>query len=208
MLGKIKVGILDLGINNIQSIFSAFKISGYKTQLVKPEYKKYNYDILVLPGVGAFPKAMDIIRKNKVDEKIMMFLNNKDKILYGICLGMQIFFNQSEEFQKVRGLGLINGNVLKFKKRLEKNAYNIGWRPLIKNKFSNSTQNLNNKMFYFVHGFYVESNDINSTEYYSKFNNQKFTAMVKKDNIFGTQFHPEKSGKDGIQFIKNIRKLI
>ena len=103
---------------------------------------------------------------------------------------------------------MINGNVLKFKKRLEKNAYNIGWRPLIKNKFSNSTQNLNNKMFYFVHGFYVESNDINSTEYYSKFNNQKFTAMVKKDNIFGTQFHPEKSGKDGIQFIKNIRKLI
>ena len=93
MLGKIKVGILDLGINNIQSIFSAFKISGYKTQLVKPEYKKYNYDILVLPGVGAFPKAMDIIRKNKVDEKIMMFLNNKDKILYGICLGMQIRFD-------------------------------------------------------------------------------------------------------------------
>ncbi len=208
MSDKIKVGILDLGINNIQSIYSSFKISGYKTQLTKPEHKKYNYDILVLPGVGAFPKAMNIIQKNNVDEKIMTFLNNKNRMLYGICLGMQIFFNHSEEFKKVKGLGLIDGNVLKFKKKIKKNTFNIGWRSLIKNKSLNLTQNLNNKMFYFVHGFYVESNDLNSSAYFSEFNNQKFTAVVKKDNIFGTQFHPEKSGKDGIQFIKNIRKLI
>ena len=208
MSDKIKVGILDLGINNIQSIYSSFKISGYRTFLAKPEQKKYDYDILVLPGVGAFPKAMRIIQKNNVDDKILSFINNPNRMLYGICLGMQIFFNQSEEFEKVNGLGLIEGNVLKFKKKLNKNVYNIGWRSLIKNNNLKSFQNLNNKMFYFVHGFFVKSNDNKSCKYHSKFNNQKFVAIVKKNNIFGTQFHPEKSGKDGIQFIRNIRKLI
>ena len=208
MLDKIKVGILDLGINNIQSIFSSFRICGYNTQLIKPKHKKYNFDILVLPGVGAFPMAMKIIKKNNIDEKIFSFLNKNNNLLYGICLGMQILFSNSEEFEKVNGLGLIRGNVLKFKKKVKNNNYNIGWKNLIQNSKHKNLNNLRNQMFYFVHGYYVKSDDLKSTLYFSEFNNQKFTAVVKKKNILGSQFHPEKSGKEGINFIKSIGKLI
>lgn len=208
MLDKIKVGILDLGINNIQSVFNSFKISGYKVYIAKITQKKFNYDILVLPGVGAFPTAMNIIKKNKVDEKLLDFTNKQNNLLYGICLGMQILFDQSDEFKQTKGIGLIKGKVLRFKKKIKKNNFNIGWRPLTKNKNVIFRNDLNDKLFYFVHGFYVKSYNQANTSHFSFFNGQKFSAIVKKNNIIGTQFHPEKSGKDGIKFITNISKLI
>lgn len=202
-----KIGIINLGINNLHSILEACKSLGYKTSLINLNQKKYNFDILILPGVGSFKKAMKIVKSNNIKNKILDHVNNKDKLLIGICLGMQMFFSESDEFGYSRGLNLINGSVKKLdsKKLITPHT---GWNSIKILKKNNLINTRNNKnMFYFTHSFYCKPENkkfiIGETNYL----NFKFCSIVKKDNIIGIQFHPEKSGLEGLKILDNLKKI-
>lgn len=204
----IKVGILDLGINNLYSLLNCFNNCGYKTSLVSNKLYKQNIDLLVLPGVGSFKYAMKIMRDKNIDNDIKDFLNKKDKFIYGICLGMQFFFDKSSEFGNTKGLSLINGEVKRFLKKKAKLITNIGWRKIKIEKNKKFYFETENSYFYFVHSYFCcpknKKDILFTTEINKDFN---FCSAVKKKNIIGTQFHPEKSGEQGIKFIKNLFKI-
>jgi glutamine amidotransferase len=209
MLGtynKISVGIINLGFNNIFSILNSLKNIGYKVKLIELSQKKIEADILLLPGVGSFPRAMNFLKKYHLNDKINTF-NERKKLIFGICLGMQLLFDNSEEFGYTKGLGLISGNVKELDKNLIKKP-NIGWFPTnIKRNFLMKF-NFSKEMFYFVHSLYckpVDKNNIVATTVINKFS---FCSIVKYKNILGCQFHPEKSGEKGIMFLKSLKKFI
>lgn len=206
-MSKKKIGIIDLGINNLHSIKEACNSLGYKTNLVNLKKKKYDYDIVILPGIGSFKKAMQVIRKNYIEKKILKYLENKNRILVGICLGMQIFFSKSEEFGSTKGLNLIRGNVKKFNKK-KMIVPHTGWNSINFIKKNNIIQKkLAKKMFYFTHSFYCEPENDKYILGYTKYFNFKFCSIIQKDNIFGMQFHPEKSGINGLEILRNLNKI-
>lgn len=114
---KLRIGIIDLKINNIFSIFKATQAANFKCNIIndKENYKKY--DLIILPGVGSFKEAMKKIKKEKIDKKIYEFIDDDSKKLLGICLGMQLLFKESTEFGNTKGLNLLNGTVEKFEKK-------------------------------------------------------------------------------------------
>ena len=125
---NISVGITNLEFHNLFSIYHAVKSLGYKVKIYSLEQSKYNCDILIFPGIGSFNSAMKVIKKNNIDFKIKEFLETK-KLLFGICLGMQLLFEKSNEFGLTKGLGLIKGNVTNFPKKSFKVSH-IGWEKV------------------------------------------------------------------------------
>ncbi len=208
-INKIKVGIINSNIHNIHNIYRACSETGFKTNIVNPSEKKLKYDLLILPGVGSFKSGMNYLNKYSFKEKIKNFLLNQNKILFGICLGMQLLFEKSEEFENTDGLGLIKGEVIKLKKNNNFKIPHIGWNKIIikkKNKLIKS--NYKNKMFYFVHSYFCNPKNNEDILTYTNYGNYNFASSILKKNIIATQFHPEKSGNQGLNLIKDIKKYI
>jgi glutamine amidotransferase len=213
MISKPLVGIIDISINNILSIKRAFQNIGSKVIIIDEQRNVEKFDIIVLPGVGAYHEAMKKLRDTKLILPIEQALN-KNKIFFGICLGMQLLFEESEEFGMTKGIGLFKGKVKHFNKfNVEKQTF-IGWnrvkfKPkqiLIQEK--SIEKDLQNSAFYFVHSFFVncENKEIEAgTSFNGKLN---FSSMVKKDKVVAFQFHPEKSGKNGLLLLNNVLKVL
>jgi len=167
-------------------------------------------DVLILPGVGAFKFGMNNLKKLNLIDSIKEHVEKK-KFL-GMCLGMQLLLNKSEEFGDKYGLGLIDGIVKKLPSKNslgQKNMIpNVSRNIIKKNKFSVNKKFLeninNNNYYYFVHSFYAELSDRKNIIAYSNFYDFKFAAIINKNNIFGTQFHLEKSGIEGIKLLKKF----
>ena len=160
--------------------------------------------MLVLPGVGAFNTAIKNIKEQDVDSTILDFVK-KGKLFLGICLGFQLLFDESNEFTKSRGLGLIKGKV----SGIDNNKMivpHIGWNKVISAKKKDDLINNNNDQnsFYFIHSFFSKPHFEHEISYYTQYKNFKFCSGVIKDNLYGIQFHPEKSGNNGINFLKNL----
>ena len=206
---KIRLGIIDLKLHNLFSIYQACKNIGYRTTVIEDNLKHYNHDIIILPGVGSFKFAMKNLNKNGTINKLLEFSLLKNKILIGICLGMQLLFESSEEFGKTKGLGLIQGNVKKFKKDKNIKIPHIGWniinKGLCKNNFLK--QNYFSHQYYFIHSYYCDPKIKSQICSYTPYGKINFCSSIRKENIFGTQFHPEKSSLKGLEILKNIRKL-
>ena len=206
---KLRIGIIDLNINNIFSIFKATQVANFKCKIIdkKENYKKY--DLIILPGVGSFKEAMKKIKKEDIDKKIYEFIEKNSKKLFGICLGMQLLFEKSTEFGNTKGLSLISGTVEKFEKKEVKIIPHMNWNKIyFKNLYNKSMiTTFNKKNFYFVHSYYCKIKRENNLLTYTKHGNQKFCSSVRHKNILGTQFHPEKSGKIGINFLKKIENF-
>ena len=206
---KLRIGIIDLKINNIFSIFKATQIANFKCKIIdkKDNYKKY--DLIILPGVGSFNEAMKKIKREDIDKKIYEFVEDNSKKLLGICLGMQLLFERSSEFGNTRGLNLLKGTVEKFKKKDVKIVPHMNWSKIYFKNLKNASilKTFNKKEFYFVHSFYCRIEKKENLLTYTNHENSKFCSSVRYENILGTQFHPEKSGKIGINFLKKIEKF-
>lgn len=206
---KLRVGIIDLKINNIFSIFKATQEANFRCKIIskKENYKKY--DLIILPGVGSFREAMKKIKKENIDKKIYDFVEDNSKKLLGICLGMQLLFEGSAEFGNTKGLNLLSGTVEKFKKKEVKIVPHMNWNKIYLKNFNNTSvfKTFDKKNFYFVHSFYCKIKNKKNLLSYTKHENFKFCSSVLHKNILGTQFHPEKSGKIGINFLKKIEKF-
>ncbi len=196
-----KIGIISCNVNNLFSISNAFKKLDCTPILSNDKKILMGCDMLVLPGVGAFDVAMQNIIKQNVDSTISDFLNT-GKTFLGICLGFQLLFEQSEEFKKTKGLGLVKGNVVS----LDKNKMivpHVGWNQVETTNQNNSIpKNMNS--FYFVHSFYAQPKNLADIFCLTEYENLKFCSGIKKNNLYGIQFHPEKSGKNGINFLSNL----
>lgn len=205
-----KILIIDYEINNTGSIINSLEYLGVKYEVTSNPNIIKNFKKIILPGVGSFKSAMNFLQKKKLDLAICdAVLNKKVKIL-GICLGMQLLGQSSTEFGYSKGLGLIKSKAISWinnKKNFSKNIH-IGFNSVNKNNKSLLFYNIkNNSDFYFVHSYYMTFDTLDyGIKSYSFFNN-KFLSAFEYNNIFATQFHPEKSQKNGLKLLNNFCNL-
>lgn len=211
-----KVAIIDYGLGNLFSISQACKHAGIDAIVTADNNIIKNSAALILPGVGAFGDAMGYLRKSELIEPIKEFVAS-GKPFMGICLGMQLMFTESEEFGLHSGLNLIPGKVLRFPSLDNKNnkvkVPQIQWNQISKNTadiWENSPlQNIPEKIFVqFVHSYYVVPEQNSHILTYTKYADIKYASAIKKDNLIGFQFHPEKSGPYGLMIYKQWSKSI
>jgi len=208
-----KIVIVDYGVGNLFSINEACKHLGYSTILSSNPKIILNADNLILPGVGAFEIAIEKLKNLNLIDVIKSYVLT-GKPLMGVCLGMQLLFDESEEFGNNKGLGLIEGKILRFPDYYNESKLvipHIGWNNIVyKNLPWQGTplkNTLNNSLMYFVHSYYAlptSTSNILTESTYSRFT---FCSSVQKDNIYGFQFHPEKSGVEGLKLYENFFKL-
>ena len=203
-----KICILDYQAGNIFSIKNALQSLKIEGVVTDDEKLILESDGLILPGVGSYPKVMKYIKKKKLDITIKKFIKTGKPFL-GTCLGMQLLFEKSEEFGNFKGLGILKGKVLMLPKNKKEKVPNIGWQKVFlkKKTYNKSDKMFDKKFFYFVHSYYVDCKE-ELIHTYSYFNNFRFCSSIKYNNIFATQFHLEKSGKQGLKMLKNFLKKI
>jgi imidazole glycerol-phosphate synthase subunit HisH len=201
---KKRILVIDYKLNNLFSIKNALDYLGYDPIISSESKMIEKVDYVVLPGIGAFPQGMKKLKSLNLVDPLKKFINSGKKFL-GICLGFQMLFEQSYEFKKTRGLGIIKGSVEKLSKK--KNFLripHIGWNKVIMKKNQNAKILNENNYFYFVHSYIAVPKKKNEIYTFTKYQNHKFCSSIKKNNIFACQFHPEKSGKAGLSLIKNF----
>jgi len=202
------IGIVDYNMGNLASVINAFAKIGVEATLESDPSKLMQYDKLILPGVGAFGDAMEHLKENGMDKAVIAYAASK-KPLLGICLGMQLLFESSEEFGSHKGLGLIPGKVIAFDESKFDHPLKVphmGWNELFVQKKIALFDGLKKDFYlYFVHSYHAVCDDkyaIGKTHY-----GYEFVSAVQNDNIYGIQPHPEKSHENGLQIIENFAKL-
>ena len=203
------VGIIDYGLNNLSSIYYMIKSLDCSPNLIK-QNNNQEFDILIIPGVGSFSEGMKNIQKNNFDKLIYKHVE-KGKSLIGICLGYQLLFKKSYEINITDGLSILSGNVVPFNSNVI--SPNIGWNKLEFNSlnkycFDDLNDVIDNKYFYHVHSYYPEILETDRILSYSNNGKYKFPSSICFQNVYGFQFHPEKSGKNGIILFKNLLKKL
>ena len=193
--------IVDYGMGNISSVKKAIKYLGHKPTVSNNFSIKDNFDFIVLPGVGSFENAINNLSKNDLDSIIREQVTIKETPILGICLGMQLFADMGTEPRAVKGLGLIKGTVKKMDLP-NKFLPHIGWNDV--SYKDNEFKEFDKKNFYFVHKFSFQTENPSDIIMTVEIQKKEFIASVRNKNIFGTQFHPEKSQKDGINLLKKI----
>ena len=193
--------IVDYGMGNISSVTKAIKYLGHNPIVSNNFSVKDNFDFIVLPGVGSFENAINNLSKNDLDSIIREQVTIKETPILGICLGMQLFADMGTEPRAVKGLGLIKGTVKKMDLP-NKFLPHIGWNDV--SYKDNEFKEFDKKNFYFVHKFSFQTENPSDIIMTVEIQKKEFIASVRNKNIFGTQFHPEKSQKDGLNLLKKI----
>jgi len=203
------IGIIDTGLSNIYSVINAFEMLGSSVGTLKVKGDESNFRSIILPGVGSFKNAMGRLTESGLDDVIKQSILDGKPFL-GICLGMQLLLSSSEEFGITQGLNVVNGNVRKFDfQSKDIHIPHVGWNEVINNNNMLLLKNIQlNSMFYFVHSYFVDLGDVKVITGMTNYAEQKFISCFEYENIYATQFHPEKSGKIGIEVCKNFQKII
>jgi glutamine amidotransferase len=193
---KLKIGIIHYGCGNIYNVAKSLYKTGLKDVTIVKNGSLKDFDVLILPGVGSFKNAMQHIKKNNYIEEIIDHIKSGKKIL-GICLGMQLLMQSSEELQETKGLSILKGNVLNLKNYIKnKPLPHVGLNSILLN-------NVKFSQLYFDHSYAVILKNINEnfTIGHTSYDGYKFVSYLKKDNITAVQFHPELSGEKGLKFL-------
>ena len=199
------IAICDYGMGNLRSVEKAFARVGSEAARVTDPQDARDADGLILPGVGAFPEAMSRIRAQGFDSLIAERAASGVPVL-GICLGMQLIFGSSTELEGAEGLGLLEGEVTDLDAKGRKVPH-MGWSPVTWTRESPLTEGLDpDEPFYFVHSLAsrpADGADTLGTAAYG----ETFAAVVERDNVFGVQFHPEKSSSAGLRLLENFAAI-
>lgn len=200
------IGIIDNQLGNLRSVENALHFLGVDCEVFSDPLQISRYSKLILPGVGAFGTAMDNLRVSGFQQAIEESVGAQRTPLLGICLGMQLLLERSTEHGNHEGLGLIKGTVEYIGTRTSNHHIpHIGWHELIINRESHLLADIpaDEHVYYFVHSYYClaakSEESVASVDY-----GFMFDAVVESDNVYGTQFHPEKSQKCGLQILKNF----
>jgi glutamine amidotransferase len=204
-----KVALIDYGINNISSFEKAFNKINIQTEIVKNSDDLKNFNHLVLPGVGSFDWGVKNLKKQGLFDEIR-YLSKKGHYVLGICLGMQLLFEQSEESENnIIGLSLLEGKTKQLKKDNNRSIKipHVGWNSLnIKKKDKILEYVQNDANFYFIHSYYVEPKDANIVSATCK-HGIEFPSVIEANNIIGIQFHPEKCQINGLKILEKFLNL-
>ena len=207
------IAVIDYGVGNFFSLLSSLNYVGLDTKLTNNIEEIKNANGIILPGVGAFRDAIGNLEKYGLKETLINEAKNGKPFL-GICLGMQMLFEKNYEYGEYEGLGLINGTVKEIKKYIPENSDlkipHMGWNSLIINERFKDDKILkdvdNNEYVYYVHSYFAKT-DMKNIVTYSEYGT-KILGIVKNENVYGMQFHPEKSGDTGLKLLKNWGELI
>jgi glutamine amidotransferase len=200
------IAILDYDAGNIKSVEKAFKILGEDTVLTRDFSVIEKADRVVLPGVGSFADAMSHLKKYELDKAIKDYVSS-GKPFIGICLGLQLLFESSEESPGVEGLHLLDGTVKRIPDGPGLKVPHIGWNSLDFPNPGRLFAGIDEGAFvYFVHSYYLQAADESIVKATSEYGCH-IHASVEKDNIFACQFHPEKSSTVGLQILKNFAEI-
>lgn len=197
----IQIAIIDYGMGNLRSVQKAIEKMGGTAIITNSPLKIITAQGVILPGVGAFQDAILQLKKLQLDTIIHRVIESRKPFL-GICLGMHLLFSKSYEHGEFEGLNVIPGEVIKFPDTLK--VPHIGWNTITEDRRVALLEGIpDNSYFYFVHSYYVKPEDesvIATTTNYGI----KFTSMICKENVYGCQFHPEKSQSLGLKMLKNF----
>ena len=216
-----KVCIVDYGLGNIFSILNACRLSDLEAQVSSTASDITNAEIVILPGVGSYPVAMDSLRSLDLISPLKEAASTS--ILVGICLGMQLLMSESDEFGMHEGLGLINGKTRGISSSTRDNYVkipHIGWNRIRSSHRHHKNKNHpelwnhtplegipNDQFMYFIHSYYVLPDDPTITLSTTVYGSTEFVSSLKYKNIYGFQFHPERSGSAGIKMYNNLRNV-
>ncbi len=197
------LAIIDYGAGNLRSVQKACELLGAKAEITSDATTIEKADHIILPGVGAFGDCMQSLHKTNLTDTVR-HVAQSGKPFLGICLGMQLLFDSSEESPGVEGLGIFPGEIVKIPKQKHYKIPHMGWNSL---RFPKETPLFaelpENPFVYFVHSYYAKPKDASivaaTTDYCGE-----LTVAIQKDNLFATQFHPEKSGDIGLMILKNF----
>ncbi len=207
------IAIIDYGVGNLYSVEKALRCFTDEVIITEEAKDIANAGALVLPGVGSFEAGMHGLKIRNLIEPVQQFARS-GKPLLGICLGAQILLSKGYEFGEFDGLGLIPGKVVKFPTLpAEAKIPHIGWNQITKAPASNWNASLLHDIpeqshTYFVHSYVLVPDDPTHQFTLTTYGGYEFCSAVRKDNVYGTQFHPEKSGEVGLKIIENFIKLI
>ncbi|NQT23647.1 MAG: imidazole glycerol phosphate synthase subunit HisH [Candidatus Omnitrophica bacterium] len=195
--------IVDYGMGNLRSVSNAFKLLGTKVDITSDPKKVIAAEKLVLPGVGAFGDAVKELKKKKMLEAVKKFISSGKHYL-GICLGLQLLFEESEEASE-KGLGIFKGKVNHFRKKEGFKIPHMGWNSV---RLSKPLDGIGDGSFYyFVHSYYAEPVDKTIIAGSTEYGGAEFASAILKENVIATQFHPEKSQALGLKFLKKFIEL-
>ena len=200
------IAILDYDAGNLKSVEKACKLLGQETVITRERQEILGADRIILPGVGSFGDAMSNLKKFGLDEVIHEAVDDKIPFL-GICLGLQLLFESSEETPGVDGLGILKGKIMRIPKHADMKIPHMGWNSLHLQNNGRLFENIDEGAYvYFVHSYYLKAEDESivkaTTEY-----GITIHASVESDNVFACQFHPEKSSGIGLGILENFTKV-
>lgn len=205
------IGIIDTGTSNIMSVLHACNLYSIKFKIIKEYHNTDGIDGLIIPGVGSYRAVMENLKRKKLDHFIYECIDLKKPSLF-ICIGLQILFESSDEFGKNRGLSIFNGKIRKIpnsNKGKMRNVPMIGWNKLNINFKSDLLQDIDeDSYFFFTHSFYADVKDRSIIQSEVNYNGFTYCSSIESKNIFATQFHPEKSGLEGVKIYKNFYKIV
>jgi imidazole glycerol-phosphate synthase subunit HisH len=195
--------IIDYNVGNLASVKQGFLRAGINTTISQDEAVIRSASSLILPGVGAFKESLDALKQSGLMQAILDHIKD-NKPLIGICLGMQLLYEYSEEYGLHEGLGVFKGTIKKITGDVK--IPHIGWNTLEIQSDDPIVSNLKDASdVYFVHSYYADSSDgVIATTHYGV----RIPAIIKKGNVYATQFHPEKSGDIGIEILKGYKKIL
>lgn len=197
------IGIVDYGVGNLMSVSNALSFLGLESRITCDTDDLERSNAIILPGVGAFPDAADKLRAQGLDKLIVA--QSEKKPILGICLGMQLLFERGEEVRPCRGLGFVKGSVEKIPTELK--LPHIGWNSLTFPNQSPLFAGIDAGAYvYFVHSFCGKAEDLSQVIAVTDYG-APVVAAVQSGNVFGTQFHPEKSGEVGLAMLKNFGEM-
>jgi glutamine amidotransferase len=198
--------VVDYGMGNLRSVQKGFEKVGGNAVISRDAKEIMRADRLVLPGVGAFPECMKNLTQLDLVEPILEFIES-GRPFFGICLGLQLLFDESEEFGGHDGLGVIPGKVKEFDRNMGLKIPHMGWNQVYYTKEVPIFRGIEEgSFFYFVHSFYVDPDDPADTAAETEYG-IKFASAAARDNIYATQFHPEKSQELGLRLLRNFANL-
>ncbi len=201
-----KVGIIDYGIGNVASVKSAFNFFTDGVELIDNPENLKKADLLVMAGVGNYSTAAGKLQRSGFWDALNEEVIGKEKPILGICLGMQLFANMGFEDGETEGLGWIPGKVVKFE-NIDERVPHMGWNDIVPSD-EGLFRNMRSSSFYFMHSYHFEADDNSNIVATTEYGSRNFVSAVRKNNIVGVQFHPEKSQGDGLRFIGNLLEVV
>ena len=199
------IAIIDYNMGNVGSVKNAVETLGFEVVVTRDEMEIARASHIILPGVGSFGSGMENLRKFGLTEILTREVREGKKPFLGLCLGMQLLADAGEEGGEFAGLGFISGRARKFSDRAGLKIPHMGWNDVSPREGARLFAGIKRPIFYFVHSYYLAAQNARVVAAECEYG-EKFAAAIEDGNIFGVQFHPEKSGAAGLKLLENFLK--